>query len=807
MDDTAQKLVADALRGDSAAYGLLVQRYYNWVCGIAFHILKDINDVQDVAQDVFMDVFKNLSQLRELDKFELWLRIITINRCKMRLRSRREIISLEDIPPIIQTYITYPERDDYQFYDMLMESLKSLPDNNQLVMKLHYVDNMSYKEIAVQLDVPVTTVEGRLHRAREQLREEFLDMVGTYYARKRRKPKRAININGALIDPETGMKYTRLAVVTGKNDIVQYPTGLNLSSNASLLLWGVTVVPLNEDEPFNLIDFFGSRGVWSPDMSKLVFYSNGIWLIEFSPDTSIPIGEARKILEGEYWFQHNVDWSPDSKKIAFTRDGNIWTLSVDDLLLTQVTKGENLKLMPLWSHDGKKIAYSQDYMSVYFTPSQGGEPKLLINAGRHIAPVCWVDDDNWLLCGEGTTLGTKLSLISGSNGDEIVINPPLEAGKFLLKYSTAKDNKILLCRLSYDYRSTLRVLSASGGLPMEFCREHTLWAYTQFWTPDSKTIITGGENSNEDYVFWVVPLSGGRPEMVEIMQGAETKKPIPYLLSPNLSKLLFSDEKKGSSEELWVANFSLDCYKATPPFTLIYIWEDRHPADMASWSPDGTRLAIMHKGEIWVVAIDGSPPYQLTKPPGWKHNPVWSPDSQMIAYNLFLPDRKGGIYIIPSSGGEGREILGTPGSYRSKYAFSKKGGKLFVINNDLMVVGISVTDGKTREIADLKEFDINQTHSLSCSPDGTKLALVGWNRPKDDAGAIYVVPINGGKIQKFASEDTGYKESITWSPDGKWISYSSDVTVKTRPESVIWETDLGDVLKKRKHKEKYDSKG
>ncbi|MBM3213182.1 hypothetical protein FJZ33_13240, partial [Candidatus Poribacteria bacterium] len=399
------------------------------------------------------------------------------------------------------------------------------------------------------------------------------------------------------------------------------------------------------------------------------------------------------------------------------------------------------------------------------------------------------------------TLGTNLSLINTKDGYEIPVNPPLEAGKFLEVPKTdslsTSGKEVLFYRLSYDYRSTLKIIPSSGGSPTESGRELTLWAYTQSWTPDNKVVITGGEDSNGKFTFWAIPFNGGRPIMVDI-KIPEIEKPIPYDLSPDCKKLLFSVEKGKNSEELWVAQFSTDCYHVTEPATMIYIWEDRHPAEEASWSPDGTRVSIMHHGEIWILPVDGSPPYQLTKSPGWKYNPVWSPDGQMIAYNLFLPDRKGGIYIIPALGGEEREVLGTPGSYRSNYIFSKNGKELFVINHELLIVGISVADGESRKIADLKEFDINQAHSLCISPDVTKLACVGWNRPKDESGAIFIVSVQGGKVQKLASEDTGYKESITWSPNGQWISYCCDVSVKTRPQGIIWKTNLEEVIKKKR---------
>ena len=88
------RLVELALEGDEKAFGQLVKIYQNAVYATAFQIVGDFADAQDITQEVFVEAYIKLHQLRSPDRFAGWLRSVTMNTCRMWIRNRK---SLPDI--------------------------------------------------------------------------------------------------------------------------------------------------------------------------------------------------------------------------------------------------------------------------------------------------------------------------------------------------------------------------------------------------------------------------------------------------------------------------------------------------------------------------------------------------------------------------------------------------------------------------------------------------------------------------------------------------------------------------------------
>jgi len=95
---------------------------------------------------------------------------------------------------------------------------------------------------------------------------------------------------GFIIDPDTGVRYTKTVALTGKNDVIvetTYPNRLDLfqlSPNSKFLLYEKLVVPLDGSDPFDLVDMPADRTTWSPDGRNVAFYSeDGIYMVPVSP--------------------------------------------------------------------------------------------------------------------------------------------------------------------------------------------------------------------------------------------------------------------------------------------------------------------------------------------------------------------------------------------------------------------------------------------------------------------------------------------------------------------------------------------
>ena len=171
------ELIALTLADDKAAFAQLVDRYRDAVCGVTYHYFGNFEDMQDAAQEAFIQAYTNLRQLRDLDKFGPWLRQIAANICLSTLRSRRETA----VDPAQVDVRPESGADDEARRSavrmVVREALQNLSEDVRLTVTLSYINGYSHAEVAQFLDVPVGTVRSRLYSAKKQLRKEMIDMV------------------------------------------------------------------------------------------------------------------------------------------------------------------------------------------------------------------------------------------------------------------------------------------------------------------------------------------------------------------------------------------------------------------------------------------------------------------------------------------------------------------------------------------------------------------------------------------------------------------------------------------------------
>ena len=174
---TESEIIERSLQGDGSAFGILVQKYYGVVYGIAFHFLKNFDDAQDITQDVFIEAFQKLEKLKDHTRFSAWLRGITVNLCKMQIRKHRETVPIDTLAnesQILQNSTLTPaeEFEIKEIKNTVMKIINSLPEKDRLIVTLYYMDDLSYQEIASFLSLSVPVVKVRMFRAKRKLKEE-----------------------------------------------------------------------------------------------------------------------------------------------------------------------------------------------------------------------------------------------------------------------------------------------------------------------------------------------------------------------------------------------------------------------------------------------------------------------------------------------------------------------------------------------------------------------------------------------------------------------------------------------------------
>jgi RNA polymerase sigma-70 factor (ECF subfamily) len=187
VDTREAALIERCTAGDETACADLVATHQRMVYGLAFNLLGDRDEALDLSQEVFLRVFRTLSNFRGQSALRTWIYRIVINQARnrqrwWRRRHRSDIVSLDDhlrrCGDVESTRDLLPDRllASKETAARIWEALERLPFDQRTALILREVDGLKYEEIAYSLDVAVGTVKSRLTRARQALRAELLGL-------------------------------------------------------------------------------------------------------------------------------------------------------------------------------------------------------------------------------------------------------------------------------------------------------------------------------------------------------------------------------------------------------------------------------------------------------------------------------------------------------------------------------------------------------------------------------------------------------------------------------------------------------
>lgn len=162
-------LIKKFVEGDESTFKTLVHRHKEKVRNIIYLNINRQELIDDIAQEVFITVYKNLKHFRFESRFTTWLYRITVNKCKDHLRKikiRSVFIPVKDNEEPVYNYL--PENTDIQ--DIVRKSIYKLPEKLRTPLLLKDIEGFSYQEIADTIQCEVGTVKSRIFRAREGLR-------------------------------------------------------------------------------------------------------------------------------------------------------------------------------------------------------------------------------------------------------------------------------------------------------------------------------------------------------------------------------------------------------------------------------------------------------------------------------------------------------------------------------------------------------------------------------------------------------------------------------------------------------------
>jgi RNA polymerase sigma-70 factor (ECF subfamily) len=174
-DDPDRDLLPAAIRGDLDAFDALVRRYQARMVSFARTLSGVPEDAEDLAQEVFVRVFRSLGSFRGDSSFRTWVYRVAINVSRThRSRRLRERAVWQDSGADADTAFDPPGRTDLEAgliaRDAIERALRGLPDDLRTAVTLRDVHGLEYREIASATGVPIGTVESRIFRARQRLK-------------------------------------------------------------------------------------------------------------------------------------------------------------------------------------------------------------------------------------------------------------------------------------------------------------------------------------------------------------------------------------------------------------------------------------------------------------------------------------------------------------------------------------------------------------------------------------------------------------------------------------------------------------
>ena len=180
------QLIRSILSGNDEAFSVLVRKHQKSIHALAWRKVGDFHIAEEITQDTFLKVYKNLAQLKNPNQFGGWIYVIANNLCKKWHEKNKSVMQSLEATPIEEIEkLSYTRHlsDQRQTeitedrHELVKKLLAQLPESERTVVTLFYLGEMTAKEIGKFLGVSVNTVKSRLHRGRERLQERQEELL------------------------------------------------------------------------------------------------------------------------------------------------------------------------------------------------------------------------------------------------------------------------------------------------------------------------------------------------------------------------------------------------------------------------------------------------------------------------------------------------------------------------------------------------------------------------------------------------------------------------------------------------------
>jgi RNA polymerase sigma-70 factor (ECF subfamily) len=164
-------LIEECRRGSSKAQFRLYNQYSKAMYNLAYRMMNNREDAEDLLQEAFLDCFRNIKSFRFESTFGAWLKSILVNKCINQLRKKKIELVLQET---VSVEIVEEEKEIIYNTDKVFKGIEQLPDGYRIILTLYLLEGYDHTEIAQILGISESTSKSQYSRAKEKLRSIIL---------------------------------------------------------------------------------------------------------------------------------------------------------------------------------------------------------------------------------------------------------------------------------------------------------------------------------------------------------------------------------------------------------------------------------------------------------------------------------------------------------------------------------------------------------------------------------------------------------------------------------------------------------